>query len=56
MIEEFATRQLRRYTETSSSHRQCCQVIDEKISDRIVILSLRVVTTVLEEVVTRRSR
>ena len=56
MIEEFATRRLRRYTETSLSHWQCRWVIDEKISDRIVVLSLRVVTTVLEEVVTRRSR
>ncbi len=27
----------RQYTETSSSHQQCCQVIDEKISDRIII-------------------
>jgi len=56
VIEGFAIRRLRRYTETSSSHRQCRRVIDEKISDRIVVLSLRVVTTVLEEVVTRRSR
>ncbi len=55
VVEEFATHQLRRYTETSSSHRQCCQVIDEKISGRIVDLSLKVVITVLEEVVTHRS-
>ena len=56
MIEEFATHRSRRYTETSSSHRQYRRVIDEKISDRIVDLSLRVVITVLEEVMTRRSR
>ena len=56
VVEGFAIRRSRRYTETSSSHRQCRRVIDEKISDRIVDLSLRVVTTVLEEVVTRRSR
>ncbi len=35
VIEELIIRQLRRYTETSSSHWQCHQVIDEKISDRI---------------------
>ena len=52
VIKEFATRRLHWYTEMSSSHQQCHQVIDEKISDRIVILSLRVVITVLEEVVT----
>jgi len=52
VVEEFATRQLRQYTEMSSSHQQCYQVIDEKISDKIVVLSLRVVTTMLEEVVT----
>ncbi len=56
VIEEFAIRRSRRYTETSSSHRRCRRVIDEKISDRIVDLSLRIVTTVLKEVVTRRSR
>ncbi len=38
VIEEMMTHWSRRYTETSSSHRQCHQVIDEKISDRIVIL------------------
>jgi len=53
VIEEFATHQLRQYIETSSLHQQCHQVIDEKISDRIVNLSLRVMTTMLEEVVTR---
>jgi len=37
VIEEFATRQLRWYAETSSSHQQCHWVIDEKISDKIVI-------------------
>ncbi len=51
MIEEFATCQLRWYTETSSSHWQCHQVIDEKISDKIVDLSLKVMITMLEEVV-----
>ena len=56
VIEEFATRWSRRYTETSSSHRQYHQVIDEKISVKIVDLSLRVVTTVLEEVVIHWSR
>ncbi len=55
VIEEFATHQLRQYIETSSLHQQCHQVIDEKISDRIVNLSLRVMTTMLEEVVTRWS-
>ncbi len=44
-----------KYTEMSSSHWQCYQVIDEKISDKIVNLSLRVVITMLEEVVTRWS-
>ncbi len=39
----------------SSLHRQCYQVIDEKILNRIVNLSLRVMITMLEEVVTRRS-
>ncbi len=37
VIKEMMTRQSRQYTETSSSHQQCYQVIDEKISDRIVI-------------------
>jgi len=37
VIEEVMTHWLRWYTETSSSHRQCYQVIDEKISDRIII-------------------
>ncbi len=37
VIEEIMTCRLRQYTETSLSHQQCCQVIDEKISDRIVI-------------------
>ncbi len=36
VIEELMTRWLRQYTESSSSHWQCCWVIDEKISDRIV--------------------
>jgi len=36
VIKELMTRWLRRYIETSSSYRQCCRVIDEKISDRIV--------------------
>ena len=35
VIEELMICQLHRYTETSSSHRQCHQVINEKISDRI---------------------
>jgi len=38
--------------ETSSSHQQYHQVIDEKISDKIV-MSLRIMITMLEEVVTR---
>jgi len=37
VIEEMMTRRSRRYTETSSSHWQCHWVIDEKISDRIVV-------------------
>jgi len=37
VIEEFATCRLHRYAETSSSHQQCHRVIDEKISDRIVV-------------------
>jgi len=37
VIKEMMTCWSRRYTETSSSHQQCHQVIDEKISDRIVI-------------------
>ncbi len=36
VIEELITHQLHQYTETFSSHQQCCWVIDEKISDRIV--------------------
>jgi len=52
VIEESATCWLHWYTETFSSHQQCCWVIDEKISDKIVDLSLRVIITVLEEVVT----
>ncbi len=36
VIEELMTHQLRWYTETSSSHQQCCRVIDEKISDKII--------------------
>ncbi len=40
VIEEMMIRQSRQYTETSSSHWQCHQVIDEKISDRIVISSI----------------
>ena len=53
---EICNHRLRRYTETSSSHRQCHQVIDEKISsDRIVVLSLRIMITMFEEVVIHRS-
>ncbi len=55
VIDEFAIHQLCWYTETSSSHQQCHQVIDEKISNKIVDLSLRVMITMLEEVVTRWS-
>jgi len=51
VIKEFAIHQLHQYTKTSSLHQQSHQVIDEKISDEIVDLSLRVVITVLEEVV-----
>ena len=36
----------------SSSHQQCYQVIDEKISNKIVVLNLKVVITMLKEVVT----
>ncbi len=36
----------------SSLHQQCHQVIDEKISNKIVDFSLRIIITVLEEVVT----
>jgi len=36
VIEELIIHWLHWYIETSSSHQQCCQVIDEKISDRIV--------------------
>jgi len=39
VIKEFATHQLHQYVETFSSHQQCHQVIDEKISDRIIILN-----------------
>ncbi len=56
MIEEFAIHWLHRYTEMSSSHWEYHWVIDEKISDRIVNLSLRIVTIVLKEVVTSWSR
>ncbi len=56
VVEEFATHWLHWYTETSSSHQQCHWVIDEKISDRIVDLSLKVVITVLKKVVTCWSR
>ena len=52
VIEEFATCWSRWYTKTSSSHWQCCWVIDEKILNEIVNLSLKVVTTVLKEVMT----
>ncbi len=52
VIEEFAIHWLRQYIETSSSHQQCHQVIDEKILNKIVILNLRIMITVLEEVVT----
>jgi len=37
VIKRVMTYRLHQYTETSSSHRQCCQVINEKILDRIVI-------------------
>ncbi len=52
MIEEFAIHQSCQYIETSLSHQQYHQVINEKISDKIVDFSLRVVITMLEEVVT----
>ncbi len=55
VIEEFAIHWLRQYIETSSSHQQCHQVIDEKISNKIVILNLRIMITVLKEVVTCQS-
>ena len=35
VIEELITHQLHQYTETFSSHQQCCQAIYEKISNRI---------------------
>jgi len=56
VIEEFATHWSCWYTETSSSHQQCHQVINEKISDRIVDFSLKVVITMLEEIVIHWSR
>ena len=37
VIEEVMIHRSRQYTKTSSSHQQCHQVIDEKISDKIVI-------------------
>ncbi len=37
VIEEMIIHWSSRYTEMSSSHQQCCWIIDEKISDRIVI-------------------
>jgi len=37
VIEEFATYWLYQYIEISSSHWQCHQVIDEKISNKIVV-------------------
>jgi hypothetical protein len=37
VIKKMMIRRLRRYIETSSSHRQYHQVIDEKISDKIVV-------------------
>ncbi len=40
VIEEMMTCWSHQYTETSSSHQQCHQVIDEKISDKIVISSI----------------
>ncbi len=52
VIEEFAIHQSCQYIETSLSHQQYHQVINEKISDKIVDFSLRVVITMLEEVVT----
>ncbi len=56
VVEEFVTHWSRQYTETSSSHQQYHQVIDEKILDRIIDFSLKVVITVLEEVMTCRLR
>ncbi len=38
VIKELMTCWLRQYIETSSSRWQYCQVIDEKISDRIVTI------------------
>ncbi len=40
VIEEMMTHRSHRYTETSSSHQQYRWVIDEKISDRIVVSSI----------------
>ena len=40
VIKEMIICRSRQYTETSSSHQQCHQVIDEKISDRIVVSSI----------------
>ncbi len=37
VIEEMIIHWSSRYSEMSSSHRQCRWIIDEKISDRIVI-------------------
>ncbi len=37
VVEGMMTRRSRRYTETSSPHRQCRRVIDEKIPGRIVV-------------------
>ncbi len=37
VIEEVMIHWSRQYTKTSSLHQQCHQVIDEKISDKIVI-------------------
>ncbi len=39
VIKELMTCQLRQYTETFLSHQQCCWVIDEKISNKIVDLN-----------------
>ncbi len=41
VIKEMIICRSRQYTETSSSHQQCHQVIDEKISDRIVVSSIK---------------
>ncbi len=56
VIKEFATHWLHWYVETSSLHQQYHWVIDKKISDKIVDFNLRVVITMLEEVVTCWSR